>query len=156
MCVARDISEREDAAQRIQHLAYHDTLTGLPNRSLLTDRVNRALARARRTGQLGGLLFIDLDKFKRINDSLGHSVGDELLKELARRLRSTLREEDTVARLGGDEFVVLLEGLGPSADGAVTKASEIAEKLRGVFTDAYALNGHELYVTASIGIVTFP
>ncbi|MGB5773331.1 MAG: EAL domain-containing protein [Sedimenticolaceae bacterium] len=156
LCVARDISEREDAAQRIQHLAYHDTLTGLPNRSLLTDRVNRALARARRTGQLGSLLFIDLDKFKRINDSLGHPVGDELLKELARRLRSTLREEDTVARLGGDEFVVLLEGLGPRADGAVAKASEIADKLRGVFTDAYELNGHELYVTASIGIVTFP
>ncbi len=156
LCIARDIREREDAAQRIQHLAYHDTLTGLPNRSLLSDRINRALARGRRTGQLGGLLFIDLDKFKRINDSLGHSIGDELLKELARRLRSTLREEDTVARLGGDEFVVLLEGLGPRAIGAVAKASEIAEKLRGVFTDAYELNGHELYVTASIGIVTFP
>ena len=73
LCIARDVSEREDAEQRIQHLAYHDTLTGLPNRTLLTDRVNRALARARRTGQIGALLFIDLDKFKRINDSLGHS-----------------------------------------------------------------------------------
>ena len=83
-------------------------------------------------------------------------VGDELLKELAQRLRNTLREEDTVARLGGDEFVVLLEGLGQQQDGAVEKASEIAEKLRGVFTDEYQLDGHELYVTASIGIVTFP
>jgi diguanylate cyclase (GGDEF)-like protein/PAS domain S-box-containing protein len=156
LCIARDISEREDAEQRIQHLAYHDTLTNLPNRTLLTDRVNRALARARRTGQIGALLFLDLDKFKRINDSLGHSVGDELLKELAQRLRNTLREEDTVARLGGDEFVVLLEGLGKQQDLAVKKAGEIAEKLRTVFNDEYHLHGHELYVTASIGIVTFP
>jgi len=156
LCIARDVSEREDAAQRIQHLAYHDTLTGLPNRALLTDRVGSALARARRTGQIGALLFLDLDKFKRINDSLGHSVGDELLKELARRLRATLREEDTVARLGGDEFVVLLEGLGAQQGQAVVKAREIAEKIRGVFVDEYRLDGHELYVTASIGIVTFP
>jgi diguanylate cyclase (GGDEF)-like protein len=101
-------------------------------------------------------LFLDLDKFKRINDSLGHSIGDELLKELARRLRDTLREEDTVARLGGDEFVILLEGLGTQQDAAVEKAREIAEKIRGVFIDEYRLEGHELYVTASIGIVTFP
>jgi diguanylate cyclase (GGDEF)-like protein/PAS domain S-box-containing protein len=154
--IARDVSEREDAAQRIQHMAYHDTLTNLPNRTLLTDRVNRALARARRTGQIGALLFVDLDKFKRINDSLGHSVGDELLKELAQRLRNALREEDTVARLGGDEFVALLEGLGQDQERAVAKAREIAEKLRGVFADEYRLNGHELYVTASIGVVTFP
>ncbi len=156
LCIARDISERENAAERIQHLAYHDTLTDLPNRTLLTDRVNRALARARRTHQIGALLFLDLDKFKRINDSLGHSVGDELLKELARRLRGALREEDTVARLGGDEFVVLLEGLGQRQDRAVEKAREIAEKVRAIFVDEYRLDGHELYVTASIGIVTFP
>ena len=156
LCIARDISEREDAEQRIQQLAYHDTLTGLPNRTLLTDRVNRALVRARRTGQIGALLFLDLDKFKRINDSLGHSVGDELLKELARRLRGALREEDTVARLGGDEFVVLLERLGTQQEGAVEKTAEITEKLRTVFNDEYHLEGHELYVTASIGIVTFP
>lgn len=156
LCIARDVSERQDAAEKIEHLAYHDTLTGLPNRTLLTDRVNRALVRARRTGQIGALLFLDLDKFKRINDSLGHSVGDELLKELAGRLRFTLREEDTVARLGGDEFVVLLESLGQRQDRAVDKAREIAEKLRAIFVDEYRLNGHELYVTASIGIVTFP
>jgi diguanylate cyclase (GGDEF)-like protein/PAS domain S-box-containing protein len=156
LCIARDISERENAAERIQHLAYHDTLTDLPNRTLLTDRVDRALARARRTQQIGALLFLDLDKFKRINDSLGHSVGDELLKELARRLRGALREEDTVARLGGDEFVVLLEGLGQRQDRAVEKAREIAEKVRAIFVDEYRLDGHELYVTASIGIVTFP
>lgn len=154
--IARDVSERENAAQQIHHLAYHDTLTNLPNRALLTDRINRALARARRTGQTGALLFLDLDKFKRINDSLGHSVGDALLKELADRLRRMLREEDTVARLGGDEFVVLLEGLGSEQGKAIEKAREIAEKVRGVFTDEYRLDGHELFVTASIGIVTFP
>ena len=154
--IARDVSEREDSARRIEHLAYHDTLTGLPNRMLLTDRVNRALARARRTGQVGALLFLDLDKFKRINDSLGHSVGDELLKQLAKRLMQALREEDTVARLGGDEFVMLLEGMGRDQVSAVTKAREIADKVRGIFAHEYRLDGHELYVTASIGIVTFP
>ncbi len=156
LCIARDISERENSARKIEHLAYHDILTGLPNRMLLTDRVNRALARARRTGQVGALLFLDLDKFKRINDSLGHSIGDELLKQLATRLLNTLREEDTVARLGGDEFVMLLEGLGRDQVDAVTKAREIADKVRGIFADEYRLDGHELYVTASIGIVTFP
>ncbi|MDJ0738861.1 MAG: EAL domain-containing protein [Gammaproteobacteria bacterium] len=156
VCIARDVSEREHAARQIHHLAYHDTLTNLPNRTLLTDRVNRGLARARRTGQIGALLFLDLDKFKRINDSLGHSVGDALLKELAERLRGTLREEDTVARLGGDEFVVLLEGLGQRQDRAVEKAREIAEKLRAAFASEFRLHGHELFVTVSIGIVTFP
>jgi len=156
LCIARDISERECAAQRIEHLAYHDTLTNLPNRTLLTDRVHRALVRARRTGQAGALLFLDLDKFKRINDSLGHSIGDELLKEIARRLQRTLREEDTIARLGGDEFVVLLEGLGEERARVVDKARELAEKVRSIFAEEFDLDGHQLYVTASIGIVTFP
>ena len=156
LCITRDISERENAARKIQHLAYHDTLTNLPNRTLLSDRVNRALVRARRTGQIGALLFLDLDRFKRINDSLGHSVGDALLKELANRLRATLREEDTVARLGGDEFVVLLEGLGTEGDVAVDKAREIAAKVRAAFNDEFHLEGHELFVTSSIGVVTFP
>jgi len=156
LCIARDIGEREDAAQRIHYLAYHDTLTGLPNRTLLTDRIGRALARTRRTGQIGALLFLDLDRFKLINDSLGHSIGDELLKELARRLRGGLREADTVARLGGDEFVALLEGLGRQQDQAVDQVREIAEKIRTVFAQEFHLEGHELNVTASIGIVTFP
>lgn len=156
LCLARDISDREDADQRIQHMAYHDTLTNLPNRTLLTERVERALVRARRTGQAGALLFLDLDRFKRINDSLGHNVGDRLLVELANRLRQALREEDTVARLGGDEFVVLLEGLGQRHDRAVEKAQEITHKLRSVFSEPFSLQGHTLYVTSSIGIVTFP
>lgn len=154
--LARDVSERESAAQRIEHLAYHDTLTGLPNRTLLTDRVSRALTRVRRTGEAGAILFLDLDKFKRINDSLGHSIGDELLKEIARRLQGTLREEDTIARLGGDEFVMLLERLGRDAQQVGAKAREIAEKVRTIFHREFELDGHKLFVTASIGIVTFP
>ncbi len=156
LCIARDISEREHSARRIEHLAYHDILTGLPNRMLLTDRINHALARANRTGQIGALLFLDLDKFKRINDSLGHSIGDELLKQLAQRLLHTLREEDTVARLGGDEFVILLEGMGRDPLNAVSKVRDIASKVRDIFSDEYRIDGHALYVTASIGIVTFP
>lgn len=156
LCVARDLSERESANAQIEHLAYHDTLTGLPNRALLTDRVSRALARSRRTALGGALLFLDLDKFKRINDSLGHAVGDALLQELAARLKRTLREEDTIARLGGDEFVILLEGLGQSAGAVVEKGCEIGEKVRRTLNDPFLLHDHELHVTASIGIVAFP
>jgi diguanylate cyclase (GGDEF)-like protein/PAS domain S-box-containing protein len=156
LCIARTDRGRDRDNRRIEHLAYHDTLTGLPNRALLTDRVTHALARARRTSRSGALLFLDLDKFKRINDSLGHAVGDALLKELAGRLRQTLREEDTIARLGGDEFVVLLESLGEQPTEADAMAHEIAEKLRQSFNRPFVLRGHELYVTSSIGIVTFP
>jgi diguanylate cyclase (GGDEF)-like protein len=156
LCVVRDVAERDDDAQRIHHMAYHDALTNLPNRLLLSERVERALIRGRRSGQKGALLFLDLDRFKRINDSLGHRVGDRLLVELAKRLRHALREADTVARLGGDEFVVLLEGLGQHNDGVVKQATGIAAKIRGVFADAFLLEGHTLYVTVSIGIATFP
>lgn len=156
LCIARDDEESEQARQHMERLAYHDTLTGLPNRALLTDRINHALARARRTSRSGALLFLDLDKFKRINDSLGHAVGDALLKGLATRLQQTLREEDTIARLGGDEFVVLLESLGSRSDEAIDMAQEIAEKLRQSFNRPFVVKGHELYVTSSIGIVTFP
>jgi diguanylate cyclase (GGDEF)-like protein/PAS domain S-box-containing protein len=154
--MVRDISERKLAESRIQHLAYHDTLTDLPNRTLLKDRMQSALARARRSGNTGALLFLDLDNFKRINDSLGHSVGDRLLQELARRLTGALRAEDTVARLGGDEFIVLVELLGPTPDAAQERIEEISAKIRMSLSRPYRLEGHELHVTASIGIVTFP
>ena len=154
--MGRDSSEREDAELRIHHLAYHDTLTDLPNRTLLTDRVNRALKRTRRSRQIGALLFLDLDNFKRINDSLGHSVGDLLLRELAARLQHSLREEDTISRLGGDEFVVLIEHLGTDQERAERQIHEIADKVRHLLAEAYELNGHELHVTGSIGYVTFP
>ena len=145
-----------EEGNRVLHLAYHDTLTDLPNRTLLHDRVNHALQRSQRSGQIGALLFLDLDKFKRINDSLGHSVGDLLLQELAERLRRTLREEDTISRLGGDEFVVLLESLGDDPERADRQVMEIGHKIRHALSPAYHLDGHELHVTASIGYVVFP
>jgi len=156
LLIGRDLSEHECAQHQIQHLAFHDTLTDLPNRTLLTDRVNRALKRSHRSRQIGALLFIDLDNFKRINDSLGHSVGDLLLQELAFRLRHGLREEDTISRLGGDEFVILIEQLGTVQEKAEQQIHEIADKVRYLMAQQYDLNGHELYVTGSIGYVTFP
>jgi diguanylate cyclase (GGDEF)-like protein/PAS domain S-box-containing protein len=154
--MVRDISERKLAESRIQHLAYHDTLTDLPNRSLFKDRMKVALARARRSGDLGALLFLDLDNFKRINDTLGHSVGDRLLQIVAQRLTGTLRAEDTVARLGGDEFVILIERLGRDTPVIQERLQEIAAKIREVLARPCRLEEHELYVTSSIGIVTFP
>lgn len=146
----------QSASDTILHLAYHDTLTDLPNRTLLHDRVQHALQRSQRSGRAGALMFLDLDKFKRINDSLGHSIGDLLLQELANRLRETLREEDTISRLGGDEFVVLLESLDSDASSVDRQLTEIGHKIRQALAPAYHLNGHELHVTASIGYVVFP
>ncbi len=156
LTMLHDISKRRAAASQIQHLAYHDTLTDLPNRSLLLDRVARALKRCRRSGEAGALVFLDLDNFKRINDSLGHSVGDLLLKQVARRLKKSLREEDTVARLGGDEFVVLIEGLCKDPSAADSGIEEIVRKVRDNLGEPYLLEGHELHVTASIGTVIYP
>lgn len=154
--LGRELQEREHTQHQIHHLAYHDTLTDLPNRTLLTDRVNRALKRSVRSRQIGALLFIDLDNFKRINDTLGHSVGDLLLQELAARLCTSLREEDTISRLGGDEFVILIEQLGTEQSPAEQQIHEIADKVRQLLAREYVLNGHELHVTGSIGYVTFP
>lgn len=156
LTLLHDTSQRRTAASQIRHLAYHDTLTDLPNRSLLLDRVARALKRCRRNGEAGALLFLDLDNFKRINDSLGHSVGDALLKQVARRLKSALREEDTVARLGGDEFVVLVEGLCKEPEASDCGTEEIVRKVRDSLGRPYELEGHELHVTASIGTVIYP
>ncbi len=156
LLLGQDQTRHAEAEGRVLHLAYHDTLTDLPNRTLLTDRVNHALQRSQRSGQHGALLFLDLDNFKRINDSLGHSIGDLLLQELAARLRRTLREEDTISRLGGDEFVVLLEHLGRDDDETDRQVREIARKIRTALAPAYHLNGHELHMTASIGYVAFP
>ena len=156
LLLGQDQTRHAEAENRVLHLAYHDTLTDLPNRTLLTDRVNHALQRSQRSGQHGALLFLDLDNFKRINDSLGHSIGDLLLQELAARLRRTLREEDTISRLGGDEFVVLLEHLGRDPEEADRQVREIARKIRTALAPAYHLNGHELHMTASIGYVAFP
>jgi diguanylate cyclase (GGDEF)-like protein/PAS domain S-box-containing protein len=152
----QDISERKQVQAHIEHLAYHDPLTHLPNRSLLLDRLQQALARYRRRGQYGALLFLDLDQFKAINDSLGHAVGDLLLCEVARRLSAQIRKEDTVARLGGDEFVILLAQLDGSADSAAREARSVADKVHEIFIQDFNIAGYALRVGASIGVAVFP
>ena len=148
--VSSDISERVAAQERIRQLAYFDSLTNLPNRRLLQDRAEQALASAEREGKQVALLFIDLDHFKTINDSLGHSAGDKLLGEVAQRLQSCVRRMDTVARLGGDEFVVLLTEV------TIEGATEVARKLIYRVARPCQIDTHELGVTPSIGISVFP
>jgi len=154
--ISRDITERKQVQARIEHLAYHDALTQLPNRSLLLDRLQQALARCRRRGSRGALLFIDLDRFKTINDSLGHPIGDLLLREVARCLTSHVRAEDTVARLGGDEFIVLLGDIDASRDTTAHEARSVAEKIHAALAREFSVAGYTLHVGASIGMVVFP
>lgn len=135
----------------LDYLAHHDALTDLPNRLLFQDRLQHAMAKSRRSGQSAALLFLDLDRFKKINDSLGHSIGDQVLCEVARRLRSTLRESDTVARLGGDEFVMLLEQTSAEQD-----ISLVARKVLKQMAEPLLIEEHELFLTTSIGISLFP
>ncbi|GAA0752168.1 EAL domain-containing protein [Ideonella azotifigens] len=149
--VVQDITERKAQEARIQHLAYHDALTGLPNRSLLMDRLALTLAHAQRQRGQMALLFLDLDRFKTINDTLGHLVGDEMLKCVAERLRAVLRDDDTVARLGGDEFVIVLPDIEDVADPA-----HVAEKLMASLSRPFQIDGHELHVTCSLGVSLFP
>jgi diguanylate cyclase (GGDEF)-like protein len=139
------------SAQEAEHLAYHDPLTGLPNRRLLLDRLAVALAHGRRSGHRLAVLFVDLDRFKVINDSLGHATGDELLRQVGARLRAAVRAEDTLARLGGDEFVLLL----PELDGA-EGAGEVAGKVLEALREPFMVGGRELFVTASAGISVAP
>ncbi len=148
---ARDITERKQAEARISHLATRDPLTDLPNRVLLNDRLNEALSAARRHGNRVALMFIDLDRFKNINDSLGHDVGDALLRAVATRLSACLRETDTLARLGGDEFVVVLDCVRDAAD-----ASVVGSKLMQALNHAFVIGGHALVTSASIGVSCFP
>ncbi|MGE3298195.1 MAG: EAL domain-containing protein [Porticoccaceae bacterium] len=146
-----DISERKAAQETIEQLAYFDPLTGLPNRRLLFDRVRQAVAAAKRSGTGGALLFIDLDHFKRINDSLGHRAGDQILIEVAARLRALTREEDTIARLGGDEFVVVLHAAPLNHDVRRT-AYRLLERLSG----DYEVANHRYHLSVSIGVTLFP
>ena len=145
-----DISDYKDAEAAIRKLAYYDLLTGLPNRALLADRMDYLLSRARRNQESLCLMFLDLDRFKNINDALGHHIGDELLIQLAKRLRSALREEDIVSRLGGDEFILLFPET--STDGAI----RLADKLLRIIEPRYLVGPHELSCTASIGIALYP
>lgn len=147
----RDVTERKLAEDRLNHLAHYDSLTGLPNRRLFADRLTLELAQARRAKQLVGLLFLDLDGFKPVNDSLGHDVGDLLLKAVAQRLTGNVRASDTVARVGGDEFTVILHDLNP-----VEGAAVVAQKILSALSHPVVLQGHEVAVTASIGITVYP
>jgi diguanylate cyclase (GGDEF)-like protein/PAS domain S-box-containing protein len=150
-----DISERKKADEKINELAFFDQLTGLPNRTLLLDRLKQALATSSRDGSYGALLFIDLDDFKTLNDTQGHNVGDQLLKQVAQRLALSLREGDTVARLGGDEFVAVLKGLGTSSKEAATGTLAAATKLLHTLAEAYQIDGATRHSTASIGATLF-
>lgn len=146
-----EVFERLQAEQRVWHLAHHDTLTGLPNRALLHDRLAHALAQAGRSKHRVAVMFLDLDHFKAINDNLGHEVGDALLKEVANRLREVVRASDTVARLGGDEFVVVLHEIVGAAD-----AARVAEKILGSFALPAQLGEHTVQISTSIGIGLYP
>ena len=139
------------ASREREHLATHDTLTGLPNRMLFMDRLEQAIVRAQRRGTLVGVMFIDLDRFKRVNDTLGHSSGDQLISEVARRLRAAARAEDTVARLGGDEFVIVM-----SDAATISHILQVVEKIRTVVAAPYQVAGRELFSSSSIGISVFP
>jgi len=141
-----DISARKAAVQELTHRAFHDPLTGLPNRVLLRDRLSTAVERIRRTGRPGSVLFCDLDGFKRVNDELGHQAGDEVLVKVARRLAEVVRAGDTVARLGGDEFVILAEDVTPR------EVSALAERIRTAVAEPMSHSGREVFVTVSIGI----
>jgi predicted signal transduction protein with EAL and GGDEF domain len=169
VCILRDITERKQAQQSLAFHANFDSLTHLPNRAQFRNRLERAIARSRRHEQLAALMFLDLDRFKMINDSLGHAIGDQLLQAVAKRLSETLRATDTVtryvtkttfpgdsknstiSRLGGDEFTVLLEGLNH-----VNDAATAAQKIIQAIAEPFELSGHAVYVTTSIGITLFP
>ena len=148
---SRDITDRKTIQQRIQHLAYHDNLTGLPNRSLLQDRLAHSIAHAERAQRKVAVLFLDLDNFKNINDTLGHDVGDELLRQVSRRLSECVRLEDTIARQGGDEFIILLDSLDDDRG-----ASVVAQKVLNALRQAFVLGGTEQHVSGSLGIALYP
>ncbi len=150
-----DITERKKAEEKIEELAFFDQLTGLPNRTLLLDRLKQALSASARNNNHGALLFIDLDNFKKLNDTLGHDMGDLLLKQVSQRLSMCVRAGDTVARLGGDEFVVMLANLSASESEAATGIESVADKILTSFNHKYQLNNVAFQSTASIGITLF-
>ncbi|MDQ7076190.1 MAG: EAL domain-containing protein [Gammaproteobacteria bacterium] len=143
--------ERKSAESRLTYLAHYDSLTGLANRALFDDNLRQALARSRRKESLLGLLFIDLDRFKMINDTLGHDAGDELLRNVAQRIKNVIREGDFAARLGGDEFTVIVEGIA-----AISNAGIVAQKILQAMSAPFTLNGQQVAVSSSIGVATYP
>ena len=155
VCFFSDISERKASEQRIHRLAYYDALTHLPNRTLFQDRLHTALQHAERQHAWVVLMFLDLDRFKPINDSLGHAAGDRMLKEMATRLLACVADDDTVARMGGDEFTLLLQP-GATQQAALTRAIHVAEQILASLVKPFVLEGREFFVTASIGIALSP
>lgn len=149
--VGHDITERKRAEQELSHIATHDPLTGLPNRMLFIDRLKMGLAQAKRNRKKLAVLMLDLDRFKNVNDTLGHMVGDKLLIEIGHRLTRSLRKSDTVARLGGDEFIILLPDTGE-----IKGAAEVAEKILNVFKEPFVCDGHKIISGTSIGIAIYP
>ncbi len=149
--VAKDITERKKAEQKLEQMALYDFLTGLPNRMTFNDRLEQTLKQALREGQQAGLMFLDLDRFKEVNDTMGHDSGDALLQNVAKWLSSCVRESDTVARLGGDEFAVILDKLHEPQDAVIT-----AERILDAFVDPVLYEGKEIFATPSIGIALYP
>ncbi len=150
--MAIDITEQKRAAERIEYVAHHDSLTGLPNRLLFNDRLGQAISLAKRTSRQFALLYVDLDKFKPVNDTLGHNIGDDLLRDAADRLRLQVRESDTVARVGGDEFTVILRDVASRQD-----AATVAEKIIAALATPFLAGGkHSVEIGASIGIALYP
>jgi diguanylate cyclase len=148
---ARALRLAASMTEELRHLAQHDPLTGLPNRTLFSDRVNQELARAKRQNGQFAVIFIDLDSFKPVNDTFGHEIGDLLLQQAARRIEASIRASDTVSRIGGDEFVVLMSGLS-GGDAALG----LAEKIRQTVRQPYVINSHELLISCSLGIAIYP
>lgn len=152
-----DLSERKKQEAKIHYLAYHDSLTGLPNRTAILEQLKRELNRAHQYNKVfGALLFLDLDRFKNINDSLGHAAGDQLLIDVAQRLKKTIHEDNMVGRLSGDEFVIILSDLAEDKNATTTHAQLIAERLRSDISQPYLIDNHEFYISVSIGITLFP
>jgi len=147
----RNVSVARDMSLQLTHYAQHDPLTGLPNRMLVNDRVNQAIVLASRHAKKVAVLFLDLDGFKHVNDSLGHPIGDKLLQSVARRLVASVRDSDTVSRQGGDEFIVLLSEVGRPEDAAVT-----ARRMLQSVGDPHPIDQHDLHITASIGVSVYP
>ena len=150
-----DIREQIDHQKILEYRATHDNLTGLPNRVLLLDRIERAITKAVRHKIVGGLIFIDMDNFKKINDDLGHDVGDTLLITVAKKLKEAVREEDTVSRIGGDEFIVLTDSIGITKEDARKNIEVVAKKIKDALNSIEYIDGHKNISTPSIGVTLF-
>jgi diguanylate cyclase (GGDEF)-like protein/PAS domain S-box-containing protein len=149
--VSRDVTQRKQFEQKLADMATHDSLTGLPNRTLLADRLTMGLALSRRSGSRLAILMLDLDRFKVVNDTMGHGAGDQLLKSVGERLIGVTRKSDTVARIGGDEFVLVLPQISMPLD-----AARLAQRILDVFKEPIIFDGHQLSITTSIGIAVYP